>query len=75
MSRPVIRRNEIRIDNPFPCEEDGPVYQLRRWHEQVYVDVVDAPPATTDRFEFERDTISGVLDAFDDTPIRAPIVP
>ncbi|MGH3648076.1 MAG: Rieske 2Fe-2S domain-containing protein, partial [Micromonosporaceae bacterium] len=32
-----IWRNKTRIDNPLLCEEDGPVYQLRRWYEQFYV--------------------------------------
>lgn len=51
-----IWRNKTRIDNPLLCEEDGPVYQLRRWYEQFYVDVADVEPAMTDRFEFEIDT-------------------
>ena len=36
-----IWKNKARIDNPLLCEEDGPVYQLRRWYEQFYVDVAD----------------------------------
>lgn len=36
-----IWKNKTRIDNPLLCEEDGPVYQLRRWYEQFYVDVED----------------------------------
>ncbi|AYA24999.1 3-ketosteroid 9alpha-monooxygenase subunit A [Rhodococcus rhodochrous J3] len=51
-----IWRNKTRIDNPLLCEEDGPVYQLRRWYEQFYVDVDDVKPEMTDRFEFEMDT-------------------
>ncbi|MFG2091455.1 MULTISPECIES: Rieske 2Fe-2S domain-containing protein [unclassified Spirillospora] len=51
-----IWRNKARIDNPLLCEEDGPVYQLRRWYEQFYVDVADVRPEMTDRFEFEIDT-------------------
>jgi 3-ketosteroid 9alpha-monooxygenase subunit A len=38
------------------CEEDGPVYQLRRWYEQFYVDVADVTEEMTQRFEFEVDT-------------------
>ncbi|MFE3292224.1 Rieske 2Fe-2S domain-containing protein [Rhodococcus sp. NPDC059234] len=52
----AIWRNKTRIENPLLCEEDGPVYQLRRWYEQFYVDVADIDPAMTDRFEFEMDT-------------------
>ncbi|MFC9518694.1 Rieske 2Fe-2S domain-containing protein [Nocardiaceae bacterium NPDC056970] len=52
----VIWKNKTRIDNPLLCEEDGPVYQLRRWYEQFYVDAVDVRPEMTNRFEFEIDT-------------------
>ena len=34
-------RTRPPIQNPLLCEEDGPVYQLRRWYEQFYVDVAD----------------------------------
>lgn len=48
--------NKTRIDNPLLCDQDGPVYQLRRWYEQFYVDVDEIRPEMTDRFEFEIDT-------------------
>ena len=51
-----IWRNKTRIDNPLLCEEDGPVYQLRRWYEQFYVDAADVTEEMTQRFEFEVDT-------------------
>ncbi len=51
-----IWRNKTRIDNPLLCEEDGPVYQLRRWYEQFYVDTADVTEDMTQRFEFEVDT-------------------
>jgi 3-ketosteroid 9alpha-monooxygenase subunit A len=51
-----IWRNKARIENPLLCEEDGPVYQLRRWYEQFYVDVGEVQAEMTDRFEFEIDT-------------------
>jgi 3-ketosteroid 9alpha-monooxygenase subunit A len=51
-----IWRNKTRVDNPLLCEEDGPVYQLRRWYEQFYVDVADVSNEMTQRFEFEVDT-------------------
>ncbi|MEV0084334.1 Rieske 2Fe-2S domain-containing protein [Saccharopolyspora sp. NPDC003752] len=51
-----IWRNKTRIDNPLLCEEDGPVYQLRRWYEQFYVDVEDVSEDMVARFEFEVDT-------------------
>ncbi len=51
-----IWRNKTRIDNPLLCEEDGPVYQLRRWYDQFYTDVEEITPEMTQRFEFEVDT-------------------
>jgi 3-ketosteroid 9alpha-monooxygenase subunit A len=51
-----IWKNKTRIDNPLLCEEDGPVYQLRRWYEQFYVDAEEVSDDMTRRFEFEVDT-------------------
>ena len=55
-----IWKHKSRIDNPLLCDEDGPVYQLRRWYEQFYVDVADITPEMTQRFEFEIDTTRAV---------------
>ncbi|WP_332520096.1 Rieske 2Fe-2S domain-containing protein [Speluncibacter jeojiensis] len=55
-----IWKNKAPIDNPLLCEEDGPVYQLRRWYEQFYVDVEDVAEDMTRRFEFEIDTTRAV---------------
>jgi 3-ketosteroid 9alpha-monooxygenase subunit A len=52
----AIWKSKARIDNPLLCEEDGPVYQLRRWYEQFYVDTAAVVPEMTERFEFEIDT-------------------
>lgn len=51
-----IWKNKTRIDNPLLVEEDGPVYQLRRWYEQYYVDIDDVTEEMTQRFEYEIDT-------------------
>ena len=51
-----IWKHKTRIDNPLLCAEDGPVYQLRRWYEQFYVDVEDVTEEMVARFEFEVDT-------------------
>ncbi|NKY28684.1 Rieske 2Fe-2S domain-containing protein [Nocardia gamkensis] len=56
----AIWQRKTRIDNPLLCEEDGPVYQLRRWYEQFYTDVAEIDPKMTDRFEFEVDTTRAV---------------
>nr|WP_308426063.1 Rieske 2Fe-2S domain-containing protein [Nocardia rhizosphaerihabitans] len=52
----AIWKNKAPIDNPLLSEEDGPVYQLRRWYKQFYVDVEDVTDDMTKRFEFEIDT-------------------
>ncbi|MEQ6900933.1 Rieske 2Fe-2S domain-containing protein [Nocardioides sp. YIM 152588] len=52
----AIWKNKATIDNPLLCEEDGPVYQLRRWYQQFYVDAADVTDEMTERFEFEIDT-------------------
>jgi len=51
-----IWKHKSAIQNPLLTEEDGPVYQLRRWYDQFYVDVADIDPEMTERFEFEVDT-------------------
>ncbi|MET8422960.1 Rieske 2Fe-2S domain-containing protein [Nocardia sp. NPDC004860] len=51
-----IWKHKSKIDNPLLTEEDGPVYQLRRWYDQFYVDVADIDPKSVQRFEFEIDT-------------------
>ena len=51
-----IWQNKVPVQNPLLCEEDGPVYQLRRWYEQFYVDRADVAPEMVERFEFEVDT-------------------
>ena len=55
-----IWKNKARIDNPLLCEEDGPVYQQRRWYEQFYVAVEDITDSMVQRFEFELDTTRAV---------------
>jgi 3-ketosteroid 9alpha-monooxygenase subunit A len=55
-----IWKNKTRIENPLLTEEDGPVYQLRRWYQQFYVDIADVSPDMTQRFEFEVDTSHAV---------------
>ncbi|MBB5918617.1 phenylpropionate dioxygenase-like ring-hydroxylating dioxygenase large terminal subunit [Nocardia transvalensis] len=56
----AIWQRKTRINNPLLCEEDGPVYQLRRWYQQFYTDVADVSEEMTARFEFEVDTSRAV---------------
>ena len=55
-----IWKHKTRINNPLLTREDGPVYQLRRWYDQFYVDVDDVEPEMVNRFEFEMDTTKPV---------------
>ncbi|WP_405132714.1 Rieske 2Fe-2S domain-containing protein [Nocardia sp. NBC_01388] len=55
-----IWKRKSRINNPLLCEEDGPVYQLRRWYEQFYTDAAEVTEEMTTRFEFEVDTTRAV---------------
>lgn len=51
-----IWQTKARVDNPLLCDSDGPLYQLRRWYEQFFVDVADIKPEMINRFEAEVDT-------------------
>jgi len=55
-----IWTHKSRIDNPLLCADDGPVYQLRRWYEQFYLDVEAVPADMVARQEFEVDTTRAV---------------
>ena len=55
-----IWKHKARVDNPLLCAEDGPVYQLRRWYEQFYVNAEDIEPPMVERYEFEVDTTRSV---------------
>ena len=57
-----IWTHKSRVDNPLLCAEDGPVYQLRRWYEQFYLDVEDIEPDMVARYEFEVDTTRAVAE-------------
>ncbi|RAX45956.1 3-ketosteroid-9-alpha-hydroxylase [Arthrobacter sp. AQ5-05] len=67
-----IWQQKTRVDNPLLCEEDGPVYQMRRWYEQFFCDVAAVEPQMTDRFEYEMDTTMPV-DMWKRTLARIPV--
>ena len=50
-----IWKNKARIDNPMLSETDGPIYHLRKWYDQFYVDVADVPSQATAFFRKEVD--------------------
>lgn len=47
----VIWKHKIRIDKPVLAETDGPVYQLREWYEQFFMDEDRVPPSMAERRE------------------------
>src|SRR6185369_12539710 len=55
-----VWKHKSKVDNPLLCAEDGPVYQLRRWYDQFYVDVEDVTEEMVARFEYEVDTTKAV---------------
>ncbi|PQZ94570.1 3-ketosteroid-9-alpha-hydroxylase [Arthrobacter sp. MYb227] len=65
-------QQKTRVDNPLLCEEDGPVYQMRRWYEQFFCDAADIEPRMTDRFEYEMDTTMP-LDMWKRSLARTPV--
>ncbi|HTJ62406.1 MAG TPA: Rieske 2Fe-2S domain-containing protein [Alphaproteobacteria bacterium] len=50
-----IWKTKTRVDNPLLCHADGPIYQLRRWHDQFYCDTAEIDPLMTRRFEWTAD--------------------
>jgi 3-ketosteroid 9alpha-monooxygenase subunit A len=51
-----IWKTKTRIDNPLLSDADGPVYRLRHWYEQFYVDADQVRPQSTAWFEKQVDT-------------------
>ncbi len=48
-----IWHSKTRIDNPLLCEGDGPLYQMRDWYSQFYLDAADVRPSSVARKAFE----------------------
>ncbi|HZV04669.1 MAG TPA: Rieske 2Fe-2S domain-containing protein [Gemmataceae bacterium] len=51
-----IWQRKARIDNPLVTDSDGPVYRLRTWYDQFYVDRADVRPQSVAHFEKFVDT-------------------
>lgn len=47
----VIWQHKIRVDKPVLAEGDGPVYQLRDWYAQFFMDEDSVPVSTAGRSE------------------------
>jgi 3-ketosteroid 9alpha-monooxygenase subunit A len=50
-----IWQHRTRIDNPILSQHDGPIYRLRKWYEQFYVDVGDIEKDMVEHKEVEVD--------------------
>lgn len=46
-----IWKNKVRIDKPVLAETDGPVYQLREWYQQFFMDEDQVPASMAERRE------------------------
>lgn len=46
-----IWKHKIRIDNPVLAEGDGPIYQLREWYSQFFMDESEIPAHLKERQE------------------------
>jgi 3-ketosteroid 9alpha-monooxygenase subunit A len=49
----AIWDNKVRIDNPLLCEGDGPIYQLREWYNQFYIDTGAVPATMREPWTYE----------------------
>lgn len=49
----AVWASKTRIDNPLLCAKDGPIYQLREWYRQFYVDRAEVDAAARERKVFE----------------------
>ncbi|MNG27625.1 3-ketosteroid-9-alpha-monooxygenase oxygenase subunit [compost metagenome] len=43
--------HKIRVNNPVLAEGDGPVYQLREWYDQFFMDEECVPASMAERRE------------------------
>lgn len=46
-----IWKTKIRVDNPVLAEGDGPIYQLREWYSQFFMDEDEVPAKLKERQE------------------------
>ncbi|MNQ59161.1 3-ketosteroid-9-alpha-monooxygenase oxygenase subunit [compost metagenome] len=46
-----IWSHKVRVNNPVLAEGDGPVYQLREWYQQFFMDESNVPSSMAERRE------------------------
>lgn len=61
--------SKTRVDNPLLCDGDGPIYQLREWYSQFYVDAAEVKREPRKVFEWRRS--EGVWRQREDLPPEA----
>lgn len=67
----AIWHSKTRVDNPLLCDGDGPIYQLREWYQQFYMDVADLPADLDKPKVFEWRKEEGTWRELDETPAEA----
>ena len=63
--------SKTRVDNPLLSEGDGPIYQLRQWYQQFYMDVANIPEDLNMKKIFEYKAEEGVWHQRDRVPTEA----
>ncbi|CBL43858.1 Rieske (2Fe-2S) region [gamma proteobacterium HdN1] len=49
-----------RVDNPLLCDGDGPIYRLRQWYNQFYVDIADVPTMWNEPKHYTTDSVNPI---------------
>ncbi|GAB3625611.1 3-ketosteroid-9-alpha-hydroxylase [Pandoraea terrae] len=67
----AIWDHKTRVDNPLLCDGDGPIYRLRQWYQQFYVNIAQLPRehGVTEVYEYRHD--DGRWRKLDDVPAEA----
>ena len=52
--------SKVRVDNPVLCDGDGPIYKLRQWYSQFYVDVADVPNVWDEAKQYSVESINPI---------------
>ena len=51
---------KVRVDNPVLCDGDGPIYRLRQWYNQFYVDAAEVPSVWDEEKVYETDAFNPI---------------
>lgn len=51
---------KVRVDNPVLCDGDGPIYRLRQWYNQFYVNAADVPSVWDEEKVYETEAFNPI---------------